>query len=151
MTNHIAAQLKALKRVRPHPALMAHGRTRLLAALEPRITASPWRSLEWAGALTFALMFLFVATFSLPAKPTLSASLNEELLSGELAELPINIELQELTYRASTERTLESAIAEITETEGAHLNSSVLSSEFSSLEAASSSSDIDVLLDKVLE
>lgn len=149
--NHesLTTQLKGLKRIAPHPAQRARGRAMLLAALEPRM--SPWHSFQWAGALAFALVLLFVATFSLPAKPTLSASLNEDLLTGELADLPINIELQELTYRAATERALTSAIAEIGETEAPHLNSSVLSSELSSLETESTSSQVDALLDAVLQ
>ena len=149
MNHDITSQLKALKRIAPHPAHASRARATLLAALEP--ARAPWHSFQWAGALAFALILLFVATFSLPAEPTLSASLNEDLLSGELSDLSINIELQELTYRAATERTVKSAIAEIGETEAAHLNPEILSSELSSLEGESSSTEIDALLERVLE
>ena len=149
MDHDITSQLKALKRIAPTATHAFRGRAMLLAALEPRV--NPWRSFQWAGALAFALVMLFVATFSLPAEPTLSASLNEDLLLGELRELPINIELRELTYRAATKVTVESAIAEIGETEASHLNSEILSSELSSLEAESSSTEIDALLERVLE
>lgn len=149
MNPNITEQLKALKRIAPHSAHAARSRAALLSAIQPKV--APWPSLQWAGAFAFALVLLFVATFSLPAAPTLSASLNEDLLSGEFGDLPINIELQELTYRAATERTLESAISEIGETEAAHLNSSILSSELSSLEPESTSTEIDALLESVLE
>jgi hypothetical protein len=150
MNHDITTQLKALKRIAPHPAYHARSRAILLTAMNPRV--SPWHSLQWAGALAFALVLLFVATFSLPADPTLSASLNENLLSGELNDLPINIELRELTYRAATERALQSAITEIGGTEASHLNADILTSELSSLrEAESSSSEIDALLNDVLE
>ncbi|MFH0806588.1 MAG: hypothetical protein V1885_02600 [Candidatus Brennerbacteria bacterium] len=149
MNHDIATQLKALKRIAPHPAYVTRSRATLLAAVNPPL--SPWHSFQWAGALAFAMALLFVATFSLPAKPTLSASLNENLLSGELNDLSINIELQELTYRAATERALASAITEIGETEASHLNTEILSSELSSLQTESTSSEIDALLERVLE
>jgi len=149
MDHHITSQLKALKRIAPHPAHAARGRVRLLATLEPRV--NPWRSFQWVGALAFASFLLFVATFSLPAAPTLSASLNEDLLSGELSDLSINIELQALSYRAATDAALNSAIAEIGETEASHLNPEILSSELTALETESSSTEIDALLERVLE
>lgn len=149
MDREIISQLKALKRIAPHPTYAARSRAALLASAAPRL--NPWHSLQWAGAFAFAVVVLFVATFSLPARPTLSASLNENLLSGELNDLSINIELQELTYRAATERALQTAITEIRGTEATHLNADILESEWSSLEAEDSSSEIDGLLERVLE
>lgn len=150
MNHDIPTQLKALKRITPDAAFAARSRAMLVGIHAPR--TGLWHSLQWAGALGFALMLLFVvATFSIPARPTLSASLNAELLTGEMNDLPINIELQELTYRAATEHTLESAITEVGKTEGSHLNEDVLSSELSALESENSSSEIDALLNDVLE
>lgn len=153
MNPDITTQLKSLKRITPHPAYAARGRAMLLAAARPRV--NPWRSLQWAGAFTFAMITLFiVATLSLPAEPTLSASLNESVLAGELESLPINIELRELTYRAATERTIQSAITEISGTDdAAHLNPEILSREATKLESENSPQEraIDTLLDRVLQ
>lgn len=149
MNHDITKQLKALKRITPHTAFALRSRAELLAIATPR--AHPWRSLQWAGGFAFAVLFLFIATLSFPAEPTLSASLNENVLTEEFEGLAINIELQELTYRAATERAIVSAIMEIEGTEGSHLNTAILSSEFSSLESEASSSQIDALLEEVLE
>jgi len=152
MNSHhdITEQLRALRRVQPHAGFAARSRANLLALQRPRV--SPWGAFRWAGALAFAVAFLFLATFALPPKPTLSASFNEGVLTGELENLPVNIELRELSYRAVTERAISSAIAEIGETEGAHLNSDILSSELSTLEPAlQGGAEIDTLLDEVLQ
>lgn len=130
-------------------AFAVRSRAELLAIATPRVR--PWRSFQWAGAFAFALLFLFIATLSFPAEPTLSASFNENVLTEELDGLAINIELQALTYRAVTERAITSAITEIEETEGSHLNTAILSSELSSLKLETSSSQIDALLEEVLE
>lgn len=149
MNHDIATQLKALKRITPHTAFVARSRAELLAVAAPRI--HPWRSLQWTGAFAFALLFLFIATLSFPAEPTLSASLNENVLTEELDGLSINIELQALTYRAVTEHAIAAAITEIKGTEGSHLNTEILSSELSSLESELPSDQIDALLEEVLE
>lgn len=149
MDHEIISQLKALKHIAPHPTYAARSRATLLASATPRL--NPWHSLRWAGALSFALLFLLVATFSLPARPTLSASFNDGVLTDEFETLPINIELRELTYRAATERAVTSAITEIGATDGTHLNAAILFSELSALEPSASSSEIDTLLESVLQ
>ncbi|MBI2278823.1 MAG: hypothetical protein HYU81_02040 [Candidatus Brennerbacteria bacterium] len=152
MNPDIFEQLKALKRIAPHPAYTARARAALIAATTPHPNIGLWHALRWAGALTFALVLLFfVATFSIPARPTLSASLNEELLTGELDKLPINIELRELSYRVATEGAVQSAMREIEKTEAAHLNAEVLSSELSSLETENQQNKVDALLETMLE
>lgn len=149
MHKDIVSQLKTLQHLTPPPAVVARGRARLLQEVTPQ--KNPWHIFRWAGAFAFALALLFVATFSIPARPTLSASFEEGVLEGEFEELPIVIELQSLTYRAATERTLASAVDEIGGTDATHLNTDILSSEFSSLESTESISTIDTLLEEVLE
>jgi hypothetical protein len=149
MNPDITAQLKALKRITPHASFAARSRAELMALTTP--PHNPWRVLEWAGAFAVALVLLFAATFSLPPESTLSASLNEGALVGELNNLPINIELSELTYRAATEATISSAMSEIETTEAQHLNTDILSSELSAFEPEASSSEVEALLHAVLE
>lgn len=152
MNQDIVSQLKSLKRITPHASFAARSKAELFALTQPRVVIAPWFSLRFAGAVAFTLVLLLgAAAFAFPPRPTLSASLNEGLLTQEFNALPINIELDELTYREATKQTVASTIGEIQETEAAHLNASVIESELSSLEAESTSSKIDSLLDEVLQ
>ena len=83
--------------------------------------------------------------------PTAFAS--PEALSKELSDMNINVELQEIDYHQNVSQTITSAISEISSNKGNHLNQGILQSENNdlNLDVTSSSSDIDQLLNKIIQ
>ncbi|MGC9603015.1 MAG: hypothetical protein ABSF47_00920 [Minisyncoccia bacterium] len=102
-----------------------------------------------AGLLAIVAAGTFL--FSGNNAPTAFAS--PEVLNQEFANMKINIELNDIDYSQNVSQTITSAISEISNNKGNHLNQGILQSENNdmSLDVTNSSSEIDQLLDKVIQ
>ena len=102
----------------------------------------------------FALIFVFVPPlFSDSGSVAMSQSaLNPENIQEELNGLSINIQIKEIRYQETAQKTVASAISEITDTEMPHLSPSLLENELPPLELKSPRNEsIDSLLDNLLK
>lgn len=163
MEDKLILQLKKLRAVGPDTAWSANARRVVLASrasstalpvLErPRIFSRTFWLVAPALA-AFALVLVFVpAFFGDSGSVAMSQSaLNPENIQEELNGLSINIQIKEIRYQETAQKTVASAISEITDTEMPHLSPSLLENELPPLELTSPRNEsIDSLLDNLLK
>jgi len=92
-------------------------------------------------------------TFLFSGNSAPAAFASPEFLNQEFTSMKINIELEDIDYSQNVNQTIASAISEISNNKGNHLNQGILQSENNdlNLDVTSSSSEIDQLLDKVIQ
>lgn len=156
----IISQLEKLKSVNPDQAFFLRSKKTVLA-IEPerqRFLGFGLFSPMFLGG-AFVVLLAVAAGFLVFFSPAITgmpayASLNSENLNKELDSLTINIQLQEIQYRQSIEKTVNSALHEVGNSETRHLSRDVLEQEKSAFNALPSSSTssktIDALLDKII-
>lgn len=150
MQMEFTAQLKRSKAIAPRPEFAERSR-RYICALETPAQVKPWGGLRLALAFAFAALLLALATFSTPARPVLSSSLDPEKLANEFENLTVNIQLEEIRYEQRSDLTISSAIGEITDTRTKHLSAPVLEAEKASLPSGEETvSPVDALLEQVI-
>lgn len=159
--NKIKAQLKHLRTIEPDRDFAIRAKYAILRDQRDARTfsfalskfsftrSSAW---AWSGAgLTVALLLIVVLLpFAFP-KPTLSASLSPETLINEYGNLPINIQLKEITYDQSVSQTISSAITEVSNTKTKHLNADLINAEAkNAIPSDASTTNVDTLLNQVI-
>jgi hypothetical protein len=146
-------QLKKCREITPDPAYLARSRRVLLAATPA--STRVWFSLpalRLAGVFAVLAAVLATSPFLFPTKPVLSSSLNADSIREEIKNT-IAIQVQEITYEQETDAAITRAIDEIKNTETKHLNADVIVNEVDefSLEDDATTSEIDALLEQVME
>lgn len=155
---HIKSQLKGLKAITPDREFAARAKLQILGKQRssmlalPRVVSmphiSPW---GWLGAgLTTALLAVITIIPLAFPRPTLSASLNVENLANEYGNLPINIQLKEISYEQRMNQTITSALSEVSGTKVKHLNMDILKTEQQSTLLESSTTDVDAMLQQIM-
>lgn len=163
MEDKLILQLRKLKAIGPDTTWSTNARRVVLASraaptslpvLErPRIFSRTFWFVAPALA-AFALILVFVPPlFSDSGSVAMSQSaLNPENIQEELNGLSINIQIKEIRYQETAQKTVASAISEITDTEMPHLSPSLLENELPPLELKSPRNEsIDSLLDNLLQ
>lgn len=114
---------------------------------------SAWYRLRLAGVMAGLVAIVAAGTFLFSGSNAPTAFASPEVLSQEFASMNINIELKDIDYSQNVSQTITSAISEISNNKGNHLNQGILQSENNdlSLDVTSGSSEIDRLLDKVVQ
>lgn len=145
---HIIHKLKNLKAIEPSPLFREKSRG-LVLRIAPRPVID-WQSLVWAGVFGMTLLVLVVVKMVSTAG-TSPVSLDTDRLKGELRNLSINIQLNEIAYGQRVNQTIAAAIDEITNDQIKHLNKNLLESEGDAINLEESNgSEVDTLLEKVL-
>ena len=159
MKNATIEQLKKLKYIEPDRGFVLRARNEIFVgskpafSITPRIPAFAIPMWAWSGAALTALLVgvSFIVPMMFP-RPAFSASLNMNTLASEYGNLPINIQLKEITYEQSMNQAVASAITEVTDTKTQHLNKELLQTEEQSAAfTETSSTQIDSLLETVLQ
>ncbi len=155
---HIKSQLKQLKAIAPDREFAARaklqilGETRAPSFALPRVSLPHTISWGWLGAgLTTALVaIVMVIPLAFP-EPTFSASLNAENIANEYGNLPINIQLKEISYEQRVNQTIASALTEVSDTKVKHLNADILKTEQAeTMLPESSTTDVDAMLQQIM-
>jgi hypothetical protein len=108
-------------------------------------------SLSGAGLSVALLLVIVIMPFAFP-QPSLSASLNAETIIKEFSNLPINIQLKEITYEQKVNQTITSAISEVSDTKIQHLNASILKTEQEqAMFPEMGTSSVDLMLEQVMQ
>lgn len=145
---HIIHKLKKLNTIEPSPLFREKSRG-LVLCVTPRPVID-WKSLVWAGVFSMALLLLVVVK-TLTGAGSSPVSLDTDRLKGELRNLSINIQLNEIAYGQRVNQTIAAAIDEITNDQIKHLNKNLLESEDDAINLEESNgSEVDTLLEKVL-
>lgn len=155
---HTKAQLKTLKAIFPDRSFVLRAKHAILNETRPAATFSrsftlPTFSWTWISASLSVALVAAIAIIPLAfPKPTFSASLNSEVITNEFSDLPINIQLKEITYEQRMSQTITSAISEVSDTTTKHLNAAIINTEAqnASSSEASTTKDVDALLQQVL-
>lgn len=160
----LKAHLKRMKAIEPDRSFAVRAKYEILARNnkeDSRAFTLPAFSfqftraslLTWGGiGLTAILLGIVVATPILFPKPTLSASLSTDTLLSEYGNLPINIQLREITYDQTVNQTISSAITEVRDTKTQHLSSDLIAAEAKTAATpAASTTDVDALLNQVIK
>lgn len=163
MEDNLVLQLKKLRAVGPDTAWSANVRRVVLASrmtttaipalVRPRIFSRTFWFVAPAVAAFALILVLIPPLFSDSGSVAMSqSSLNPENIQEELNGLSINIQIKEIRYQETAQKTVASAISEITDTEMPHLSPSLLENELPPLELTSPRNEsIDSLLDKLLQ
>lgn len=163
MEDNLILQLKKLRAVEPNTAWSANAR-RVVLASRMTTTAMPtfartriFSRTFWIIAPTFAaiaILLVIAPTFMNNSDSTAlsQSALNPTNIEEELAGLSINIQINEIRYQETAQKTVASAISEITDTEMPHLSPSLLENELPPLELTSPRDEsIDSLLNNLLK
>jgi len=130
---HIVKALRRFKAIEPNPVFAKTARALILATKKESRWTGPFRlphllPVAYGGVLVVLLLAVSYFVF-VPSKPVVSAALNLENLTNELANLSINIELREVEYHQTANLAIASALTEIENTSVKHLNQTLLESE----------------------
>ena len=155
---HIKSQLKALKAITPDREFAVRakrailGEERIALHAVPRFAMPRLSSWGWLGAgLTTAMLVVVTIVPLAYPEPTFSASLNPENITKEYGNLPINIQLKEISYEQRVNQTIASAITEVSDTKVKHLNADILKTEQRGAALSeSSTTDVDALLEQIM-
>lgn len=157
--NNTKLQLKKLSTITPDREFVLRARQAVLRAHTPMAHPSyqfalprfnVW-SLSGAGLSVALLLVIVIMPFAFP-QPSLSASLNAETIIKEFSNLPINIQLKEITYEQKVSQTITSAISEVSDTKIQHLNTSILQTEQEqAMLPEISTSSVDMMLEQVMQ
>jgi len=153
MNETIIKQLKKLKAIEPDANFASMSRRSILA-MKTESRMPFWKvNFRMVAGLSGAVAALaaWVFLFSGPSASTAFAS--PELLNQEFTNMNINVEVQQIDYRQNVNKTITSAISEISSNKLSHLNQEVLNSEVGSFSSDATGTDpqIDQLLDKVIQ
>lgn len=133
----LTQQLKRLRAIEPDRRFVARSRNLILTPAPTAPVPLRWPLVAWAtgGVAITATLVVLLATpqFSAPQR-VLASSLNQVTLESEFNNLPINIQLQEISYNQSLNQTIASAIHEIGDSSTSHLNRDLLESEGASVD-----------------
>lgn len=157
----IIQSLKEFKKIEPDSFFVQNSKQQIL--FSPQL--KPQWDLPFKLAFSLAIVFvvLGITAFSLmmieEPKSNFSANINNfdaRILSAEFNTLPINIQLEELTYNQKINETIASVLKEISENKTSNLNPQILEKEKNKLEEESPyldnspSQKIDELLNKII-
>ncbi|MCX6788298.1 MAG: hypothetical protein NTZ36_00230 [Candidatus Jorgensenbacteria bacterium] len=157
---NIKEQLKQLRTIEPDRDFAIRAKYAIIGNRDiressfslPRFSFSrnAW-ALSGAGLTAILLLIIVAVPLAFP-KPTLSASLSPETLIGEYGNLPINIQLKEITYEQTVSQTISSAISEVSDTKTSHLNSDLINSEAQKNASIddTGAKNVDTLLNQVI-
>lgn len=146
----IIEQLKTLKGVSPDDTFKDSTKRMVLAA-EPKKKSIPTLIPQWAWAAGFAAMLLVAGSAFIMTPTTTVQSFDTTELQNELENL--NIEVNQISYTQKTNRTITSALNEISNTQTNHLNKSILEKEHNNIKEIDAKEDldnIDEMLNKII-
>lgn len=155
MDKNFFKNLQTLRNIEPDKDFVENTK-RIVLAVSPGKTLTPksFFGLVFAGGL--AMIFLAIVSlgsiFFAGSEPALSNSFDSDILRGELDNLAIDLQLDEIAYQQDINNTIASALAEISDSRINHLNLSILESEKGLIEENGEEEDsrIEDLLNKVL-
>ncbi len=152
---HIIKALRRFKTIEPEPTFARTSRALILETKKRNPLGAIFRLPRLAPVLYGGALILLLLTASylvfVPSKPVVSAAFSPENLTKELANLSINIELREVSYRQSANLAIASALTEIENTSVKHLNQTLLESEEENINLEGSvNPEIDELLNAVI-
>ena len=155
MDKNFFKDLQILRNIEPDKNFVENTK-RIVLAVSPGKTLTPksFFGLVFAGGL--AMIFLAIvglgSIFFAGSEPALSNSFDSDILRGELDNLAIDLQLDEIAYQQDINNTIASALAEISDYRINHLNLSILESEKGLIEENGEEKDsrIKDLLNKVL-
>ncbi len=151
MNDQIISQLKRFKEIEPD-AHFAAGSRRVILAFKKQEPVFIRPNLRLVGVFAGIVAVLTASIFLFSGNSASTVLASPEVLSQEFNSLKINIELKGIDYRQNVNRTIASAISEISDNKVQHLNQSILKSESDSLnfDANGTNPQIDELLNKVI-
>jgi len=155
MDKKILKDLQILRNIEPDKGF-AENTKRIVLAMSPRKTLAPksFFGLVFAGGLAMILLAIvgLGSIFFAGSEPALSNSFDSDILRGELDNLAIDLQLDEIAYQQDINNTIASALAEIGDSRTNHLNLSILESEKDLIEenGEEENSQIEDLLNELL-
>lgn len=155
MDKNFFKDLQILRNIEPDKDFVENTK-RIVLAVSPRdaLTPKSFFGLVFAGGLVMILLAIvgLGSIFFTNSEPALSNSFDSDILRGELDNLAIDLQLDEIAYQQDINNTIASALAEISDSRINHLNLSILESEKGLIEENGEEEDsrIEDLLNKVL-
>ena len=155
MDKNFFKNLQTLRNIEPDKDFVENAK-RIVLAVPPEKTLTPksFFGLVFAGGLAMILLAIvgLGSIFFAGSEPALSNSFDSDILRGELDNLAIDLQLDEIAYQQDINNTIASALAEISDSRINHLNLSILESEKGLIEESGEEKDsrIEDLLNKVL-
>ena len=155
MDKNFFKDLQILRNIEPDKDFVENTK-RIVLAVSPGKTLTPksFFGLVFAGGLAMILLAIvgLGSIFFTNSEPALSNSFDSDILRGELDNLAIDLQLDEIAYQQDINNTIASALAEISDSRINHLNLSILESEKGLIEENGEEKDsrIEDLLNKVL-
>lgn len=151
--NTIVSQLRKLNAIEPDCGFMMRSRATFVPQMAtPSImpVAIP-RNRVWlfsiAGACAALLLTIVISSSVSRPQTVFASSLDQTSITNELDGLSINIQLEQITYEREVNKTIVSAIEEISDTETNHLSPRVLEVEQENFPAVETTNpQIDKLL-----
>ncbi|MFB6212604.1 MAG: hypothetical protein ABEI53_02190 [Candidatus Magasanikbacteria bacterium] len=130
----IKENLKKLRKVEPDKDFVEGTRRLVLATNQENQTFSRFPTWSIATAVaTFVLVIgITSGSFLQDTKPKISSSLNSQNLQKELKSL--SLKLEKINYHQETNRTIATALNEITSSKANHLQGSILKEEVNQIE-----------------
>jgi hypothetical protein len=148
----IIKNLKLLKEIEPDESFANRTRNIVLATT-PHSRFIP----AWVAGFALAALFISLISYSFifyNHNPSISSSLEKNFLVNEFNEMDINLQVKKITYSQDVNKTIASALSEITESQADHMNPSILEAEkeyINQLETTKGNDEeIDKLLNKVI-
>lgn len=154
---HIKSQLKQLKAITPDRDFAARAKLQILGGERQTVVAALPRfsvsrsSWAWLGAGLSTALIAVVMMIPLAFPEQTYASLNVENIANEYGNLPINIQLKEISYEQNVNQTIATALTEVSDTKIKHLNTEILKTEQAeTLLPESSTTDVDAMLQQIM-
>ncbi len=153
---HIKSQLKQLKAITPDRDFAARAKLQILGGERPAIVTLPHFSMSrsswaWIGAGLSIALIAVVMMIPLAFPEQTYASLDVGNIANEYGNLPINIQLKEISYEQNVNRTIATALTEVSDTKATHLNAEILKTEQAQTALPeSSTTDVDAMLQQIM-
>ncbi len=154
---HIKRQLKTLNAIAPDREFAARAKARIVGETRtapsftlPRVALPHISFWSYAGAGLTAMLLLVITAIPLAFPNPTAASLNPENLVNEYGNLPINIQLKEITYEQGVNQAIASALSEVSDTKMKHLNASLLKAEQPTSTLDTTTTDVDAMLQQIM-
>ncbi len=153
MSQDLKKQLKRFRTIEPDESFLRGSKALIFSFEKKRNFTVKTYLVAWAAS--FALVFLVILGYVfIPTRGNVLPLASAETLNRELADMNINITLQEVSYNNEVNQTINNAISAITSNKAPHLNGDVLQSESAKITSSTvtdQSSKIDNLLNQVLQ
>jgi len=153
MNKELITQLKMLNSIEPDKAFARRSRNKILADKKRVFGILAFPRLILVGSLSFVLLIIAIILPAIIPGPRIPAALSADAINKEYDNLSINIQLKDINYDQTAQQTISSAINEVMNSKGKHLNSGVLEKESAGASAnntTNSKIDVDALLDQVI-